>query len=384
MNQRPYVLGGVLAVTALLAAVILIDVLATVFLALTVAYLLSPVRRQLRRRGFSRITATVVVTVAAVFAVLLVFSPLAYLLFIRFSDLVDIVTRLPDSLLIEFAGFSYTVVVGEVIAGSVEGLQAAAVGTLSALPVVLLQVALFVLLVFSTLYNEQNIRAAVISVVPPEYRDIAEALHNRAKDTLYALYVVQAATGFATFVLALPVFFIFGYSSPFVLAIVAGILQFVPILGPSVLIVALVASELLAGDIAGAVAIGVVGGIVIVAVPDVILRPRLASRQAKLDSSLYFIGFVGGLLSLGAIGIIVGPLVVALLVEAAGLLTAEYADPNATADVDPADDPPDTPPATTDPPAPADPAATTESGAETNQTESRETPAASNTVDDET
>ncbi len=384
MNQRPYVLGGVLAVTALLAAVILIDVLATVFLALTVAYLLSPVRRQLRRRGFSRITATVVVTVAAVFAVLLVFSPLAYLLFIRFSDLVDIVTRLPDSLLIEFTGFSYTVVVGEVIAGSVEGLQAAAVGTLSALPVVLLQVALFVLLVFSTLYNEQNIRAAVISVVPPEYRDIAEALHNRAKDTLYALYVVQAATGFATFVLALPVFFIFGYSSPFVLAIVAGILQFVPILGPSVLIVALVASELLAGDIAGAVAIGVVGGIVIVAVTDVILRPRLASRQAKLDSSLYFIGFVGGLLSLGAIGIIVGPLVVALLVEAAGLLTAEYADPNATADVDPADDPPDTPPATTDPPAPADPAATTESGAETNQTESRETPAASNTVDDET
>jgi len=43
-----------------------------------------------------------------------------------------------------------------------------------------------------------------------------------------------------------------------------------------------------------------------------------------MDGSLYFIGFVGGLLSLGAIGIIVGPLVVALLVEAAGLVSQEF------------------------------------------------------------
>ncbi len=371
MNQRPYVVGGVLAVTALLAAVILIEVLATVFLALTVAYLLSPARRQLRRRGLSRMGATVAVTIAAVVGVLLVFSPLVYLLFIRFGDLVDLLTRVPDSLLIEFADFSYTLVVGEVIAASAEEFQAAAVGTLSALPVVLLQVALFVLLVFSTLYNEQNIRSTVISVVPPEYRDIAEALHTRAKDTLYALYVVQAATGFATFLLALPVFFIFGYSSPFVLAIVAGILQFVPILGPSVLIIALVAGELLVGDVAGAIVIAVVGGIVIVAVPDVVVRPRLASRQAKLDSALYFIGFVGGLLSLGAIGIIVGPLVVALLVEAAGLLTAEYADPDAT-DSDPVNDPPDTPPTTA------------EQAAETDKPESSEPTVGTDEVGDET
>jgi predicted PurR-regulated permease PerM len=68
----------------------------------------------------------------------------------------------------------------------------------------------------------------------------------------------------------------------------------------------------------------VVGGGLIAWLPDLTIRPRLARRTADLDGSLYFIGFVGGLLSLGAIGVIVGPLVVALLAETAGLVADEF------------------------------------------------------------
>lgn len=340
MDRRPYVLGGVLVVMAAVTAAILVDVLGTIFLALTVAYLLSPLRRRLRSRGASRLVATVLTTVIAVGGLLVVFSPLGYLLFIRFSDLVGFVTELPESVVIEAAGFSYELVVADLFDIAVSELGEVAASIAAALPVLLLQVALFVLLVFSVLYNEHNIRTAVFAVVPPAYRDIAESLHKRARETLYALYVVQAATGVATFLLALPVLLLLGYSAPIVLATVAGILQFVPVLGPSVLIIALVGSALIGGDIASALVIGVIGGIFIVAIPDVVIRPRLASRRAQLDSGLYFIGFVGGLLSLGAIGIIVGPLVVALLVEAAGLLAAEFP---AEQPADPAADPPDTP-----------------------------------------
>jgi len=188
----------------------------------------------------------------------------------------------------------------------------------------LVKLTLFVLLVFSLLHNQRDIRTAAIAVVPPNYRDIAEALHTRARETLFALYVLQVVTAVGTFLIALPVFFLFGYEEPIILATVAGVLQFIPVAGPSLLIIVLVAGHLLAGDLSSALLIGIVGGGLIAWLPDLLIRPRIASRTADLSGSLYFIGFVGGFLSLGAIGIIVGPLVVALLVESADLLSQEF------------------------------------------------------------
>ena len=149
------------------------------------------------------------------------------------------------------------------------------------------------------------------------------ALHERASRTLYGLYVVQAATGVATFGLALPVFVAFGYPSPIALATLAGVLQFIPVLGPSVLIAGLTGYELMLGDGMRAVGILVIGGLAIAATPDVLIRPRLAAETAALPSTLYFIGFVGGVLTVGAIGIIAGPLVVAMVAELATRLSDE-------------------------------------------------------------
>ena len=324
MSRRLYVLGGVLAAVGTLAAVILFEVLGTVFLALSVAYLLVPLRRRLRQHGFSRLTSTLAVTATAVGGVGALFGPLAYLLVVRFSEVTALIRGLPESIPLQIAGFTYDLVVSDVVALVSRELTALAGAVASSLPVLLVKLTLFVLLVFSLLHNQQDLRSGALTVVPPNYRDIAEALHARARETLFALYVLQAATAIGTFLIALPVFVLFGYGSPVVLATVAGILQFVPIAGPSLLIVVLVGGRLVAGDVAGAVAVALVGGGLIAWLPDLVIRPRIANRTADMNGNLYFIGFIGGLLSLGAIGIIVGPLVVALLVEAAGLVAQEF------------------------------------------------------------
>ncbi|MEA1931477.1 MAG: AI-2E family transporter [Euryarchaeota archaeon] len=324
MSRRLYVLGGVLAAIATLAAVILFDVLGTVFVALSVAYLLVPLRRRLRGYGFSRLTSTLTVTATAVGGVVALFGPLVYLLIVRFSEVSAVIRGLPESIPLRLGGFTYELVVSDVITLVSREVTALAGAIASSLPVLLIKLTLFVLLVFSLLHNQQDIRSGVLTVVPPNYRDIGEALHTRARETLFALYVLQAATAIGTFLIALPVFVLFGYDSPIVLATVAGVLQFVPIAGPSLLIVVLVGGRLVAGDVAGALAVALVGGGLIAWLPDLLIRPRIASRTADISGSLYFIGFVGGLLSLGAIGIIVGPLVVALLVEAAGLVSQEF------------------------------------------------------------
>jgi predicted PurR-regulated permease PerM len=109
----------------------------------------------------------------------------------------------------------------------------------------------------------------------------------------------------------------------FTLAVLAGVLQFIPILGPSIVVLVLAALELVAGNVVDAAVVTVVGLVVIGFLPDALIRPRLARLTSGIPGSLYFVGFTGGILSVGLVGLIAGPVVVALLAEAVSLLSAE-------------------------------------------------------------
>ena len=69
----------------------------------------------------------------------------------------------------------------------------------------------------------------------------------------------------------------------------------------------------------------VIGLVVVAFVPDAVIRTQLADRTGRISPGLYFVGFVGGILTLGAIGVIVGPLVVSLLLEVIDMLSEEGA-----------------------------------------------------------
>jgi len=177
--------------------------------------------------------------------------------------------------------------------------------------------------VFALLVGQNRTREALLAPVPPGYRDVVTAFHERTRETLFAIYVLQVGTAAGTFLVALPLFALLGYQFSVTLALLAGLLQVVPIVGPSVLVALLALQELSVGNPTAAVLVAVVGSIFVGWLPDALVRPRLARETANLPGSLYFVGFTGGLLSVGAVGFIAGPLVVALLVEAADLLSSE-------------------------------------------------------------
>lgn len=315
VEGRQRVLGGILVASAALTILVLHEVVATVFFAVTVAYVLSPVRRWIRRRGIGPRGATVLVTVGSVLGAIGAIAPLGVVLFYRIEDAYLLLESLPEVLAIQVAGQTVEIVLEDVIVLAEGWLRTTAVQASSALPVLALKFAVFAFVVFALVHNERDIGESLTSVIPPRHRDIAEALHTRARDTLVAIYVLQGATAVATLVVALPVFYAFGYESWLALATIAGILQFVPVIGPSLLVVVLTIAELLMGDLVRGLLILVVGGVVIAAVPDILIRPTLATHTTELSSVLYFVGFIGGMLSLGAIGVILGPLLVALFVE---------------------------------------------------------------------
>ncbi|MFA9516684.1 AI-2E family transporter [Halopenitus sp. H-Gu1] len=324
MTQRRSILGGLLVVAATIAMLLLWEVAATVFFAITVAYVLSPVRRSLRQHGASRRIASIVATLVGFLGTIVLLAPLGIVLFLRLDAVIGYLNEAPEMIPIEIAGWSVTLVTEEVIAEATGWLIDVATLIAAAMPVLLIKFALFTFVVYSVLYYEQRTRKAIIALVPPSYRDLATAIHRRAQRTLYGIYVVQAATGVGTFLIALPIFVIFGYPSPVALATVAGVLQFVPVLGPSLLVAILAGTHVVAGETISAIAILLVGGLLIGWLPDIAIRPRLAAETADLAASLYFIGFVGGVLTIGPIGVIAGPLAVAIVSEVASQLSREF------------------------------------------------------------
>ncbi|MFC7205081.1 AI-2E family transporter [Haloferax namakaokahaiae] len=322
-NRRPYVLGGFLLALSVLVAFILVDVLATVFFAITVAYLLIPLRRWLEDRGTSRWVASVVSTIAAAIGVVVVFSPLVVILFLRLNDLVALASLIPDTLSIDLFGFFYQLTLDEAFTVGFSLLRSVARATALAAPVILIKLTLFGFLVFALLISGDSVGRTLLALVPEAYHHEATALNTRARETLFAIYVLQAATAVGTFVIAVPVFWLLGYDFVITLATIAAVLQFIPIAGPSFLLAGIAAYHLAVGDIVAAGLVIVAGGLFIAWLPDILIRPRLAKETADLPGSLYFVGFIGGLLSLGPVGIIAGPLAVALLAETVSLLREE-------------------------------------------------------------
>lgn len=320
-TTRRYVLAAVLLGLLVAATLLLRAVIATAFFAVTVAYVLYPARTYLRENGLSR-RATAAALSAGVFGLVLVAFGLASLaLYQRRAVIVGLLREIPDTVTVGVGEFTYSAPTTTFVDPIVATLRGTAVAIASAAPVLALKLLLFAILLYGLLLHPDRAGRAVFNVVPSEYHDVVRRFHDRTRDTLYGIYVLQVATAAGTFVLAVVTFAALGYQAPVTLAVIAGVLQFIPVVGPGVLLALLAALDVLAGNLVRAVLVAVVGGFVVGLLPDAVIRPRLASYAAHLPVSLYFVGFVGGVLSLGVIGFIAGPLVVALVVEAVALLS---------------------------------------------------------------
>jgi predicted PurR-regulated permease PerM len=325
MNRR-VVLGALFGLLALVAAAMLADVLGTAFFAVTVAYLLSPLREELARRRLSNWGASLVSTATAVLAVVALAAPLVFVVAIRLDAIIAFLSGLPPTVTVELYGVSTTLTLAETRAAVVAFGRRLARSFALAVPVLALKLTVFVMVVFALLSHTAETHRALIALVPHSYRDVVRALSRRTRATLFGIYVLQAATAAGTFAVALVLFFLLGYPYVLTLAVVSAILQFLPVVGPSVLIGLLAVAHLIVGDPVRAALVFVLGSLLIAWLPDVVIRPRLARETADLPGSLYFVGFVGGLLTLGPVGVIAGPLAVALVVEMAELLTDELND----------------------------------------------------------
>ncbi len=155
----------------------------------------------------------------------------------------------------------------------------------------------------------------------PKYTDM---VFEKLRTMIYATFFGIFATGIAQGIVAGLVFFFFGVQNPILWGTATAFLSLLPIVGTAIVWVPMSVYFILSGSVLKGVLLLVAGGSVIGMV-DNFVRPLIIEGTSKgLHLLLVFFSLTGGLLLFGPAGLVLGPLVVAMLVTFLDIYKMEF------------------------------------------------------------
>jgi predicted PurR-regulated permease PerM len=221
-----------------------------------------------------------------------------------------LVNNLPIDLIMpkqytEVLSNSFKTFVSSLIAGSLTDFS----NIISNLPVFLLQLFVVFFVFFFALRDGESALDYISSVSPLE-KNIQERFFQKFKDVTYSVIVGQILVGIIQGVCAGVGYFIFGVPNALLLTLLTIITSIIPFIGSWLVWIPVVIYLLGIGKIGAGIGLFLYGAF-FVSIIDNILRPVLVSQRLKMNSGIVLVGMVGGLLSIGTLGILIGPLVLA-------------------------------------------------------------------------
>ncbi|MEK7555150.1 MAG: AI-2E family transporter [Patescibacteria group bacterium] len=136
-------------------------------------------------------------------------------------------------------------------------------------------------------------------------------IYRTFRDTGLAVFYGQFAAAIAQGLLGGFGFFAFGLSSPVLWGTLMAFLSLIPLLGPYVITFPAAIYLFLSGKIGISIAF-LIYNLLIVSTVDNLIRPEVVSARVNIHPLLVFLAILGGLKVFGLIGIIYGPLIVAI------------------------------------------------------------------------
>ncbi len=321
-TERRTVLVGTGLVVAAIAAFVLSHVIGTIAIAIAASYVLLPLHKWFNRHGVPAYWSAILTTLAGVVVSLVLLLPFAFVLYVRRRALVQAIDALDASVPIEVGETSYVISLAPVQEALTPNVSQFAVELGQRLSVLSAKFIVYAFVVFALLYYHSKLRSLVFGPVPPTYHFIIDEIHTRLREVIFGHYVLVLVGGAVTYTTGLGVFFLLGYNLPFALALVGAVLWILPFVSAAPLVFGLAVWHLLNGELLMMLLITALGAIFLVAIPNLFVdavRFRFGDPE-RLSQTMYFVGFVGGGLTIGLVGFIVGPLLLTILVTLVGLL----------------------------------------------------------------
>ena len=305
---------------------------ATIILGLTLAVAVEPLDRRLAERltpARSAALTTALIVVIAGLGLFLIASLLVrgsgWILGMAGTISAWLATLRPGSLL---AGAQVAYALNALLSA----LKARMIPILTSIPFILFHAFILVLSVYLFLLKGPDISRQVVAALPERLNDSIGKISGLVVNTMYAIYIVSVEVAVLSFALALPIYYLLGYPAYVELAIMSGLALFIPIFGPLVVMIFLVLYNLATGNIPGVVVALVIVYPVVFWIPASIVRPRLMGKRVSIHPVLMMIGIIGGISVMGFIGLILGPLFIALLVSSYQILIDQLTFVKAQAD----------------------------------------------------
>jgi predicted PurR-regulated permease PerM len=138
-------------------------------------------------------------------------------------------------------------------------------------------------------------------------------------------------------------YWVLGVDSPLVWASLTGIASILPALGTALVWFPIGLVMMATGHLYRGIGVILWGGWVVVFVADYVLRPKLVGTKIKMNDLLVFVAIFGGIEAFGILGLVLGPIAVAVLLSLLRIYQREYRPEGPVRTADPTRPNPDPP-----------------------------------------
>ncbi|MFA6072857.1 MAG: AI-2E family transporter [Candidatus Woesearchaeota archaeon] len=147
----------------------------------------------------------------------------------------------------------------------------------------------------------------------PITKNHKEQILDEANKVLYGVMHGQFLIALIQGILGGLGFWVFGFPNPVFWGFIMGVLAFIPMLGTPLVWLPASLIQLAAGNKFGAIGMLLFGAIIVMNI-DNVLKPRIIGNKTGLHPLLVLLGIFGGIQLFGIIGMIIGPIIVALCI----------------------------------------------------------------------
>jgi predicted PurR-regulated permease PerM len=163
----------------------------------------------------------------------------------------------------------------------------------------------------------------LVEMVPLPNGQVAEIVRD-VRDVTRAILFSTGIMSLYQAVTAGIGYWLFGVDSPLVWAALTGIASILPAVGTALVWVPVGIVVMALGHVAQGIGILLWSGLVVVFVADYILRPKLVGTKIRMSDLLVFIAIFGGIEAFGVLGVILGPIAVAVLLSLLRIYQRDY------------------------------------------------------------
>ncbi|MGV8161756.1 MAG: AI-2E family transporter [Candidatus Nanoarchaeia archaeon] len=283
-----------------------------------IALFLFPVNMFLRRFIKNKIAASIIMTIAVL---MFIFIPSAYLGYTITKEATNAYTlmintdyTLLSAQISSILGFDVNLgdFVGPLSNFIVEYMSGALPKLLSSISDFAIKMFLMFFLIYYTFKEGDVIMNGFMNILPIT-KNHKDQLLDEAHRVLYGVLHGQLLVALIQGILGGLGFWIFGFPNPVFWGFIMAILAFIPMLGTPLVWLPASLLQLTLGNKFGAIGMLLFGAIIVMNI-DNVLKPRIIGKKTGLHPMLVLLGIFGGLQLFGFIGMIIGPVIVAICI----------------------------------------------------------------------